>query len=312
MPEHHQNTPTATRSAAIVTGAARGIGAEHAQKLVESGHLVVLNDVDEAELTRTVDRLGGLEVAIAVPGDISQTATARELVSVATEGDRWLDVVINNAGVIANKPMVDITDDDLDRIVAVNLRGPFVLSREAARFWRDAAVASGQPRRATLLNTTSRAALLANPQQTNYGAAKAGVAVMTQILARELRPYGVRCNVIAPRAYTQLMREGLGDFLPSAIPDWSPARVAQFADFLCGPAAAGITGQIFVVHGWKVCLTRTWGISDPLELDFSMGPDSVLHQLDTLFAGDPTAISEFEADDFPLVDKGLRPFKVDA
>jgi 3-oxoacyl-[acyl-carrier protein] reductase len=301
--------PTTT---AIVTGAAQGIGAAEAEQLVASGRTVILNDIDAGMLGDTVKRLGAVGVAIAVPGDIARTETAQALVAEATRDGRRLDVVINNAGMIANAMIHDVSDADFDNVVAVNLRGTYMLSREAARYWRDQARSTGLTPRSTLINTTSRAALLANPGQTNYGAPKAGVAVMTQILARELRPFGVRCNVIAPRAYTRMMWEGVGAFKDSVLDEWSPDHVGRFAAFLCGPGGAGITGQIFVVHGSRVSRVRTWEISEPVELDFEGGADAVMGRLGTLYGSDPMEISEFEVDDLPLAEPSTpSPFRVE-
>jgi NAD(P)-dependent dehydrogenase (short-subunit alcohol dehydrogenase family) len=299
-------------TAAIVTGAGQGIGAAEAEQLVASGRTVVLNDIDADLLEKTAKRLGGPEAAIAVPGDISKTETAKALVAEATRDGRRLDAVINNAGVVRNAMISDVSDEDFDQVVAVNLRGTFMLSREAAKYWREQAQASGAPSRSTLVSTTSRAAILANPGQTNYGASKAGVAVMTQILARELRPYGVRCNVIAPRAYTRMMWEGVGAFKESVLEQWSPDHVGRFAVFLCGPGGDGITGQIFVVHGPQVSLVRTWAVSDPAEVDYEHGDDAVLQRLGKLFAGDPMEIPAFEVDDLPLADPHApSPFRVE-
>jgi 3-oxoacyl-[acyl-carrier protein] reductase len=300
-------------TSAIVTGSAQGIGAVEAEHLVASGRFVVLNDIDADLLEETAQWLGGPGVAVAVAGDISQSETARRLVAAATEDGRRLDVVINNAGAIANGMIHTVTDEEFDHVVAVNLRGPYMLSREAATYWRNLAETTGQAHRATLISTTSRAALLANPGQTNYGAPKAGVAVMTQILARELRTVGVRCNVIAPRAYTKMMRDGLGEFREDSLEEWSPKHIGRFVDFLCGPGGDGITGQIFVVHGPRVNLVRTWAVSEPVEIDYSGGIDGVLGELATVFDGEPMEISEFQTDDFPLADPEFKnPFKVES
>ncbi|KUM37402.1 SDR family NAD(P)-dependent oxidoreductase [Arthrobacter sp. EPSL27] len=296
---------------AIVTGSAGGIGAAEVARFISAGYYVIANDIDAARLANTVEQLGGAAVVTGVPGDISSSDTARALVAEATRDGRRLETVINNAGAIRNGPIHELSDDDFDHVVATNLRGTFMLSREASKYWRRNAVDTGRAMRSNLINTTSRAALLANPAQSNYGAAKAGVAVMTQILARELRTYGTRCNVIAPRAYTPMMREGLGEFRQDALEEWSPDYIARFAEFLSSPTAAGITGQIFVVHGWHVQLARTWDVSDSVDLDYSGGQGRVLAQLDGLFAGEPMEISEFEADDFPLADStAANPFKL--
>lgn len=304
-------TPESVRCSAIVTGAAQGIGAAEAEELVRSGRRVILNDVDTDLLEQTMRRLGPPDQAVAVAGDIAQTETARALITEATRDGRRLDVVVNNAGVLANNMIHDISDADFDRVIAVNLRGTYMLSREAAKYWRQQAQQAAHPARATLINTTSRAAILANPTQTNYAAAKAGVAVLTQILARELRPAGVRCNAIAPRAYTKMMRDGSGEFEEDALEEWSPHHIGRFAAFLCGPGGADISGQIFVVHGPRVALVRTWAVSEAVEVSYG-DDDAALNTIHALFAGDPTQIAEFEVDDLPVAaPERRRPFRVE-
>jgi NAD(P)-dependent dehydrogenase (short-subunit alcohol dehydrogenase family) len=299
------------RSTAIVTGAAQGIGAAEAEQLVASGRLVLLNDIDEEQLDLTVQRLGGPDVAVAVPGDISLSDTARALVAEATRGDRQLDVVVNNAGLVRNAPINEVSDDDFESLIAVNLRGTFYLCREAATYWRDRAHHAGVPVRSTLVSTTSRAALLANPTQAGYGAVKAGIAVIGQILGRELRGFGVRSNVIAPRAYTRMMWDVVGEFREDVLDDWDPAYIGRFVSFLAGPGGDDITGQVFVVHGRKISLVRTWETSDAVEVDYTAGDGAVLKRVQDLFAGEPTAISEFEVDDLPLADANAKPFRVE-
>jgi len=302
----------AATTSAIVTGAAQGIGAAEAERLVASGVHVVLNDIDADLLAQTVARLGGPDRAQGVVGDIAQPETARALVAAATADGRFLESVVNNAAVLRTGMVYDLVDADWDDVIAATLKGTFLLSREAARYWRRRAQETGEARRANLVLTTSRAAVLANPGQTSYAAAKAGVAVMAQTLARELRAYGVRCNAIAPRAYTKMMRDGVGDFDPAALEEWSPAYVGRFVEFLCGPHGADITGQLFVVHGWHVSLVRTWAVSEAVDVDWTAGHDAVAATVDTLFAGDPKAIPPFQVDDLPLAKPdSVSPFQVD-
>jgi 3-oxoacyl-[acyl-carrier protein] reductase len=297
---------------AIVTGAAQGIGAAEALRLAADGYRVILNDVKPDGLQAVIGRSDHKDRLVSVPGDISDPETAQALVAEATRAGYRLETVVNNAAIVGMGMVFDLSPHDWDSVMAVNARGAFLLSREAARYWRDSAKAEGTPLRANLINTTSRSALLANPGQTNYAASKAAVAVMTQTMARELRAFGVRCNAIAPRAYTAMTWENVGEFEPSRIPEWSPDHVAEFVSFLCGPGGDGISGQIFVVHGPRVAVARTWQVSEPVEMDYAAGPDSVLDRLHGLFGEDPMQISAARSDaDMPLLHPRKSPFEVE-
>ncbi|MBF4476678.1 SDR family oxidoreductase [Rhodococcus rhodochrous] len=304
MTELDNTSPTTT---AIVTGAAQGIGRAEAERLIASGRRVVLADIDAPLLAQTVDELGGPAHAIGVPGDISDPKISKELITAATADGSVLDTVINNAAVLRTGMVFDHTDTDWDTVLSVTLSATFQLSRAAALYWRD----NPSTKRRNLVLTTSRAALLGNPGQTAYAAAKAGVAVMTHTLARELKPYGVQVNAIAPRAYTKMMRDGVGEFAASALAEWSPTHIGRFVEFLCSPDASGISGQIFVVHGPRAQLVRTFEICEPVEFDFGAGSESVSEAVDRLFDREAKEISDFMVDDLPLADSTAKsPFAV--
>jgi NAD(P)-dependent dehydrogenase (short-subunit alcohol dehydrogenase family) len=307
-------TTPADRKAAIVTGAAGGIGTAEAAALIADGYVVVMNDINADLLAETARAIGTEESTILVPGDISLAATASELVSAATADGRRLTAVVNNAARLANGRIYELTEDDWDSVLAPTLRGTFMLSRAAAIHWRDLAISTGHPTDGTIINTISRAAIYGPPGQTNYAAAKAGVAVITQILARELAAFGVRCNAIAPRAYTPMMRDGLGaKFREDSLEEWSPAHIARFVRFLCGPGAVDFTGQVFIVHGPHVWLARSWTVTEEAaELDYSAGDNAVSVAVKELFGDDPTTIRPYLKDVFPLEDPAAAsPFDVD-
>ncbi|GGL40195.1 SDR family NAD(P)-dependent oxidoreductase [Nocardia jinanensis] len=298
------------RRTAIVTGAAQGIGAAEAKHLVATGRRVVLNDIDADLLARTAAALGGPDRAVPVAGDIAASETSESLIAAATSDGAELDTVVSNAAALCTGMIFDQSDRDWAGVVEVTLGGTFRLSRAAAIHWRDTPLPRGGRR--NLVLTSSRAALLANPGQTAYAAAKAGVTVMAQTLARELKPHGVQVNALAPRAYTKMMRDGVGEFAQSALEEWSPEHIGRFVAFLAGPQAAGISGQVFIVHGPRVRLVRTWQVGEPVEFDFAGEPPDVGVAVDRLFGQEPRAIADFMVDDLPLADpSAVSPFAVD-
>jgi NAD(P)-dependent dehydrogenase (short-subunit alcohol dehydrogenase family) len=281
---------------AVVTGAARGIGAAEARELGARGYALVVNDVDGDALASA--DLGSGPV-VRLPGDVGASGTASELVGAALERFGRLDAVVSNAGVLRDRMTFTMSDDEWDEIIRINLRGTFLLVREAGATWRARFKQTGEPTGGRLVTTSSRAALLANPGQGNYAAAKSGVATLTQIAARELRRYGVTANAIAPRAATRLMAGTFGEVDPAEEKRWAPEHVAAFVGFLCGPSAADVTGQVFVVHGGEVSLARTWQVGEPVVIEGS-ADSSVRELLDGAFGDDPPGIPDFRiGGDYP-------------
>ncbi|MGH9185482.1 MAG: SDR family NAD(P)-dependent oxidoreductase, partial [Acidimicrobiales bacterium] len=197
----------------IVTGAGRGIGREYALMLAAEGAKVVVNDLggsrdgeggDAGPAQQVVDEIktaGG--EAIANTDDISKWAGGETIVRHAIDTFGGLDVVVNNAGIVRDRMLFSMTGQEWDAVIKVHLKGTFTPSRHAARYWRDRAKA-GETNDARIIDTTSVAGLYANPGQTNYAAAKSGIATFTQVAAQELVRYGVTVNAIAPGALTRL------------------------------------------------------------------------------------------------------------
>ena len=256
---------------AIVTGAARGLGREHALLLAAEGARVVVNDVDAQPAQVVVDEIvaaGG--EAVAGPGDVARWETGQALVEFAVGAFGDLHVLVNNAGTVADRFLVNMTEDEWDDVVRTHLKGHFVPSRWAAAWWREQAKA-GKEVAASVVNTTSTSGLLGNPGQSNYGAAKAGIAAFTVIAAAELARYGVRVNAIAPLARTRLTEStpGLAEMVaapadPAGFDAWHPANVSPVVAWL---AAAGcpVTGRVFLAHGGKVQLFRPWSLEGAVE-----------------------------------------------
>ncbi|GGK59514.1 3-oxoacyl-ACP reductase [Nocardia camponoti] len=240
---------------AIVTGAGAGLGRAEAVALAAAGAAVVVNDLTEeaaAETLSAIRELGGK--AEFVGGSVAERATADALVSTAETALGGLDIVVNNAGITRDRMLFNMSDDDFDAVLAVHLRGHFLLSRNAAAYWRAKSKAEGGPVYGRLINTSSEAGLLGPEGQANYGAAKAGITALTLSAARALSRYGVRANAICPRARTA-MTESVFEAAPeSAVDPLAPEHVARLVSYLASPAADAVSGQVFVVYGPMVAL----------------------------------------------------------
>ncbi|HEX2046294.1 MAG TPA: SDR family oxidoreductase [Acidimicrobiales bacterium] len=258
---------------AVVTGAGRGLGREHALLLAAEGARVVVNDVDAEPAQAVVDEIvavGG--EAAAVAGDVARWETGQALIAqaVATYGD--LHVLVNNAGNVADRFLVSMSEEEWDEVVRTHLKGHFVPTRWAAAWWREQARA-GRDVRASVVCTTSTSGLQGNPGQSNYGAAKAGIAAFAVIAAAELDRYGVRVNAIAPLARTRLTEAvpGLAEVVAppadvQAFDAWHPANVSPLVAWLAA-ADCPVTGRVFLVHGGNVQLFRPWSLEAAVEKD---------------------------------------------
>jgi len=241
-----------------VTGAAAGLGRAEAIGLARAGATVVVNDIapalDKSDVLAEIAAVGAKGVAVA--GDISQRSTADELVATA-DGLGGLAIVVNNAGITRDRMLFNMTDEDWDAVMAVHLRGHFLLTRNAATYWRDKAKSNGGTVYGRIVNTSSEAGISGPAGQANYGAAKAGITSLTLTAARGLGRYGVRANAIAPRARTAMTADVFGDVpeLPEGgVDPLSPEHVVQLVRFLSSPAAEGVNGQLFIVYGPTVTL----------------------------------------------------------
>jgi NAD(P)-dependent dehydrogenase (short-subunit alcohol dehydrogenase family) len=255
---------------AIVTGAGRGIGREHALLFAAEGAQVVVNDVDGDEAAAVVEEIeaaGGR--AVGNDDDIASWDGGARLVeaAVTTFGD--LHVLVNNAGFLRDRALVNMTEAEWDDVVRVHLKGHFAPTRFAASYWRERSKQGHEPR-ASVINTSSTSGLIGNAGQSNYGAAKAGVAAFTVILAQELAHYGVRVNALAPAARTRLTEAtpGLSDVVqpPSdaGFDVWDPANVAPVAAYLA-TADAPETGRVYYVQGGQVRLFEGWTMTATIE-----------------------------------------------
>ena len=251
---------------AIVTGAGRGLGRAHALMLARHGAKVVVNDLGSATDGKGADSGPAAEVVASIRaeggqavingGDVSNWTAAKEMVDQAISEFGGLDILVNNAGILRDKMLVNMSEDDFDSVVKVHMKGTFAPLHHAANFWREQSKA-GKPVSAHVLNTSSHSGLFCNIGQTNYAAAKAGIASMTIVAARELQRYGVRVNAIAPRAETR-MTQGLREWTPEQLalrdPDWIAALVA----YLSSDQAKAISGRVFEAFGGGYTVAESW------------------------------------------------------
>jgi NAD(P)-dependent dehydrogenase (short-subunit alcohol dehydrogenase family) len=245
----------------VVTGAGRGIGRAHALAFAAEGAPVVVNDVDAdaaAEVVAEIETVGGK--AVANTSDVAEWAGAKELIGTALEQFGRLDVLVNNAGFLRDRMLVNLAEDEWDAVIRVHLKGHFAPLRHAAEYWRAEAKAGRTPS-ARVINTSSGAGLLGSVGQGNYSAAKAGIAGLTVVAAAELARYGVTVNAIAPAARTRMTEGVFADAM--ARPDegfdaMAPENVSPLVVWLGSEESSHVTGRVFEVEGGKVSLAQAW------------------------------------------------------
>jgi NAD(P)-dependent dehydrogenase (short-subunit alcohol dehydrogenase family) len=249
----------------IVTGAGRGIGRHYALALAQHGALVVVNDLggnrdgtgaDTGPAQTVVEEItAGGGTAVANTDDISTWDGAERLVSQAIDAFGRLDVLVNNAGILRDRMLANMAEDEWDAVIKVHLKGTFAPSRHAAAYWRDRAK-RGERNDARIINTTSASGLYGNPGQTNYGAAKAAIAGFTIIAARELARHGVTVNAIAPGALTRMTEDlSLPDDKKAALgPQW----IAPVCVWLASPLSADVTERIIESSGQLLAISEGW------------------------------------------------------
>jgi NAD(P)-dependent dehydrogenase (short-subunit alcohol dehydrogenase family) len=265
---------------AIITGAGRGIGREHALLFAAEGAKVVVNDLgagldgstSEAtpaeEVVAEIKSFGG--EAVANHDNVATWDGGERLINSAIDAFGDLHVLVNNAGILRDRVLVNLSEEDWDAVISVHLKGHFVPTRHAAAYWREQAK-SGKTVHASIINTSSTSGLLGNVGQSNYGAAKAGIAAFTVIIAEELGRYGVRVNAIAPAARTRMTEStpGLSDYVvkppdASVFDVWDPANISPLVATLAMENCAA-TGQVFFVQGGTVRKFQNWTMTETLE-----------------------------------------------
>jgi NAD(P)-dependent dehydrogenase (short-subunit alcohol dehydrogenase family) len=252
----------------VITGAGRGIGREHALMLASQGAKVVVNDVGGEmdgsgnstgpahDVVAEIEAMGG--EAAANGDDISNFEGAKGLIQQAIDTFGGLDVVINNAGILRDRMLTNMTEAEWDAVIAVHLKGTFGPSHHAAAYWRERAKA-GETNDGRIINTSSPSGIYGNVGQTNYGAAKAGIAAFTIIAAKELGRYGVTVNAIAPAALTRMTENlGMGQADEATKEKMSPRWIAPIVTWLASPESKDVTGRVFDVTGQALSVAEGW------------------------------------------------------
>jgi NAD(P)-dependent dehydrogenase (short-subunit alcohol dehydrogenase family) len=268
---------------AIVTGAGRGIGREHALLFAKEGASVVVNDLggandgsgsDAGPAQQVVDEIsaaGGK--AVANTGNVADWDDAKALIETAVSEFGGLDVLVNNAGILRDAFIAGMDEAHWDAVIAVHLKGHFAPLRHAAEYWK-ARTKAGEPVTASVINTSSASGtFMPNAGQSNYGAAKAGITALTQVAAAELDRYGVRVNAIAPIARTRLTlaTPGMGAIFAQEVPEaefdgFSPANIAPMVAYLATEKCR-FTGKIFSVQGGAISELGGWGARRTVETE---------------------------------------------
>jgi NAD(P)-dependent dehydrogenase (short-subunit alcohol dehydrogenase family) len=277
---------------AIITGAGRGLGREHALLFAREGARVVVNDLggandgtgtDPTPAQQVVDEITAIGGEAIVNSDnVAEWAGAQRLINSAINAFGDLDILVNNAGILRDRVVVNMTEEEWDSVIAVHLKGHFAPTRWAAAYWREQHKAgSGKPR--NLVHTSSTSGLFANPGQSNYGAAKTGIATFSQIVAKELLRYNVKSNTVAPAARTRLTMAtpGLEEIMTPAeggFDLWDPANASPLVAYLAS-AGCMFTGETFLVQGGTVTMIESWSRGPSVDRDAMWSVDELADAL---------------------------------
>ncbi|MFD4352567.1 SDR family oxidoreductase [Nocardia sp. NPDC058518] len=272
---------------AVVTGAGRGIGREHALLFAKEGASVVVNDLGGSNTGDGADAVPAQEVAneiiaaggkaVANTDNIATWSGAQNLIAQAISEFGSLDVVVNNAGILRDAFIAGMEESQWDSVVAVHLKGHAAVLHHAAAYWKEQSKAGNQPDAAVINTASASGVTVPNAGQGNYGAAKAGIAALTQVAAEELGRYGVRVNAIAPIARTRLTlaTPGMGDMMAAEAQDaeaeggfdaFSPANISPLVAYLASEKCA-ITGKVFAVQGGAISELAGWHDVKTIEAD---------------------------------------------
>ncbi len=280
-----------------MTGAGRGLGRAHALLLAQLGARVVVNDTGgglrgdggdnnaASEVVAEIQAAGG--EAVAHFGSVSDWGAAQDMIALTVQTFGRLDILVNNAGILRDRMLVNMSEADWDSVIDVHLKGHFCTLHHAAAYWRSESKA-GRAVDASVINTSSGSGLRGNPGQINYASAKAGIATMTLVAARELARYGVRVNAIAPVARTRLTEStpGLSDRIgqEEGFDKWAPENVSPLVAWLASPECA-LSGEVFGIVGGRIARQQCWTEQELFEIDRRWTVDELPAALGHLPAG---------------------------
>jgi NAD(P)-dependent dehydrogenase (short-subunit alcohol dehydrogenase family) len=281
--------PNLAGKVAIVTGAGRGIGRAHALALAEAGARVIVNDLgaalsgeghDDTPAQQVVEeiRAAGGEAA-ANAENVADFDGAERLVKQAIDQFGGLDILVNNAGILRDRMVVNMTEQEWDSVIAVHLKGHFAPTRHAAAYWRERSKA-GNEVKGRVINTSSPSGVFGNIGQSNYGAAKAGIAGFTIIVAQELHRYGVTVNCLAPNARTRMTEDTFDMGAPSeGFDPLDPSNMSPLVVALSADDAQNVTGQVFHVWGGAINALEGWTAGELFATDEKWNADALLGEL---------------------------------
>jgi NAD(P)-dependent dehydrogenase (short-subunit alcohol dehydrogenase family) len=264
--------PSLDGKVAIVTGAGRGIGREHALALANAGAKVVVNDLGGSTAGEGADQTPAQQVADEIKGrggdatanydNVADFEAAGNMIQQAVSDFGRLDILVNNAGILRDRMLVSMTEEEWDAVIAVHLKGHFAPTHHAANYWRQRSKA-GEQVNARVINTSSPSGVFGNVGQTNYGSAKAGIAAFTVIAAQELSRYGVTVNCLAPNARTRMTENIFGALPTPAEGEYDPldpVNISPVVVALCTDDAREITGQCFFIYGSAINVLKPWDV----------------------------------------------------
>ncbi len=254
---------------ALVTGAGRGIGREHALMMASEGAKVVVNDLGgdtsgagadttpAQEVVAEIEAMGG--EAVVNGGNVAKFDEAGAMIQQAVDTFGDINIVVNNAGILRDRMLFSMSEDDWDAVIAVHLKGTYAPSHHAAKYWREKAKA-GEDVYGRIINTASPSGIYGNVGQTNYGAAKAGIASFSVIAAQELVKYGVTVKCLAPTAWSRMTADLMGgDAAPEGLAEKiSPRWIAVITTWLASPEAQNVTGRVFDIRGDQLGIAEGW------------------------------------------------------
>ncbi|HEY2354007.1 MAG TPA: SDR family oxidoreductase [Gaiellaceae bacterium] len=281
--------PDLTGKVAIVTGAGRGIGRSHSLALAAAGAKVVVNDLggglagegaDATPAQQVVEEIKAAGGEAVTNGDnVADFAGAGRMVQQAIDEFGRLDILVNNAGILRDRMLVNMTEDEWDAVIAVHLKGHFAPTQRAAAYWREQSKA-GEEVRGRVICTASPSGVFGNVGQANYGAAKAGIAGFTVIVAQELQRYGVTVNCLAPNARTRMTEETFQMSAPEeGFDPLDPSNISTVVVALCADEAQAITGQVFHVWGGAVNALKGWSAGELFDAPEGWDSDALLGEL---------------------------------